>query len=311
MTRERNIERLLDQWFGEGPTEAPDRVIDTVGDRIERLPQRPVWRQLRKERPMSTLLKTAAAVAAVLVLVVVGYGLSSADRGGIGGPPISTAPVTPEPTTSPAPSVPPGNPAFACRGDAYLCSGPLDAGEHVSTNTDFGLSFTVPAGWSNTIGQGFVYTLNAPGTETDATSGRWIEVFQDPRPAVQDAACTGTRDDTVGHGVQDLVGWFRAQPALDTTTPAAISIGGDQGTVTDVSLASTWTGSCSGGGSLPMATVLSDPPWTIAGPGKSRLIFLDIDSVTMLVLIETSDKADFDGLLAETMPIVQSMHLTH
>ena len=46
------------------------------------------------------------------------------------------------------------HPAFACRGDAYLCEGPLDPGEHTSVDTDFGLSFTVPAGWSNTVGQG-------------------------------------------------------------------------------------------------------------------------------------------------------------
>ena len=154
------------------------------------------------------------------------------------------------------------------------------------------------------------YTLNAPGTETDAASGQWIEVFEDPRPAVQDAACNGTGDHTVGHGVQDVIGWFRAQPALDTTRPVPISIGGDQGTAIDVSLAPTWTGTCSGGGSLPMATLLASPPWTIAGPGRSRLIFLDIDSATFVVLIETSDKTDFDDLVTEVMPIVQSMHLT-
>ena len=36
MTQQRDIERLLDQWFSDGPTEAPDRVIDIVADRIER-----------------------------------------------------------------------------------------------------------------------------------------------------------------------------------------------------------------------------------------------------------------------------------
>ena len=59
-----------------------------------------------------------------------------------------------------------------------------------------------------------------------------------------------------------------------------------------------------------MATLLASPPWTIAGPGTSRLIFLDIDSATFVVLIETSDKTDFDDLVTEAMPIVQSMHLT-
>ena len=44
MTHERDTERLLDLWFADGPTQAPDRVIDVVADRIGRQPQRPGWR---------------------------------------------------------------------------------------------------------------------------------------------------------------------------------------------------------------------------------------------------------------------------
>ena len=44
MTHERDIERLLDTWFRDGPTEAPDRIVDAVTDRIGRQSQRPAWR---------------------------------------------------------------------------------------------------------------------------------------------------------------------------------------------------------------------------------------------------------------------------
>ena len=44
MTQQRDIERLLDHWFADGSSVAPDRVIDVVADRIERQPQRPAWR---------------------------------------------------------------------------------------------------------------------------------------------------------------------------------------------------------------------------------------------------------------------------
>ena len=44
MTQQRDIERLLDHWFSDGPDQAPDRVVDIVADRIERQPQRPAWR---------------------------------------------------------------------------------------------------------------------------------------------------------------------------------------------------------------------------------------------------------------------------
>ena len=44
MTQPRDIERLLDHWFADGSSVAPDRVVDVVADRIERQPQRPAWR---------------------------------------------------------------------------------------------------------------------------------------------------------------------------------------------------------------------------------------------------------------------------
>ena len=40
MTRDHDIERVLDQWFTEGPTQMPDRFLDGTLDRIDRAPQR-------------------------------------------------------------------------------------------------------------------------------------------------------------------------------------------------------------------------------------------------------------------------------
>ena len=44
MTSERDIERILDHWFAERPTQVADRVLDAVSDRIGRQSQRPSWR---------------------------------------------------------------------------------------------------------------------------------------------------------------------------------------------------------------------------------------------------------------------------
>ena len=44
MTRQRDLDRLLDIWLADGPTEAADAVLDVVADRIDRQPQRPAWR---------------------------------------------------------------------------------------------------------------------------------------------------------------------------------------------------------------------------------------------------------------------------
>ena len=40
MTRQRDIGRVLDSWLAPGPTEAPDRILDILADRIEHVPQR-------------------------------------------------------------------------------------------------------------------------------------------------------------------------------------------------------------------------------------------------------------------------------
>ena len=39
MTRDQDIERVLERWFTEGPTQMPDRLFEYV-DHIDRLPQR-------------------------------------------------------------------------------------------------------------------------------------------------------------------------------------------------------------------------------------------------------------------------------
>ena len=75
MTHERDIERLLDYWLSDGPTQSPDRVMDVVADRIERQPQRPAWRLDWRHTTMTPTLKFGAAIAAVIVIGIVGFGL--------------------------------------------------------------------------------------------------------------------------------------------------------------------------------------------------------------------------------------------
>lgn len=75
MTRERDMERLLDTWFRDGPTEAPDRIIDAVADQIGRQSQRPAWRLHWRHIPMNSTFKLATAVALLTVVAVVGYTL--------------------------------------------------------------------------------------------------------------------------------------------------------------------------------------------------------------------------------------------
>src|SRR6187551_2002577 len=98
MNQHRDTERLLDAWMRDGPTVAPDRVLDVVVDRVERQGQRPAWRLDWRRYTMNPTIKLAAAALAVVIVAVIGYNLLPATSTGIGGP---------TPTTSPAPSVSP------------------------------------------------------------------------------------------------------------------------------------------------------------------------------------------------------------
>jgi hypothetical protein len=122
MTYERDIERLLDTWFRDGPTEAPDRIVDAVTDRIGRQGQRPAWRLLPWRFPkMSTPIKLVAVGAALLVGLVGG----ALFLGGGAAP-------SPSPSLSPSPTPTLAASPFECEDGLPGCAGMLTGGPHRS-----------------------------------------------------------------------------------------------------------------------------------------------------------------------------------
>lgn len=98
MTRETDIDRVLDRFYAEGPSEMPDRVFTAVVDRIERVPQRRLA-YLTRFATMNTNLRLAAAAAIVVAVVgVAAFALSQ--RSDV------ASPASPSPATSSAPSAP-------------------------------------------------------------------------------------------------------------------------------------------------------------------------------------------------------------
>jgi len=92
MTRDRDIERVLDGWFADGPTSMPDRFFDGVLDRVDRTAQRRLAGLTTRLLPMNTNVRLAAAIAATLAI-----GLAAAIYVG------SSKPI-PTPRSSPSPS---------------------------------------------------------------------------------------------------------------------------------------------------------------------------------------------------------------
>ena len=128
MNESRDLDRLLDAWFAEGPVQVADRVIDDTASRIAHQRQTPAWR-LRSWRfpTMSTPIKLVAIGAALLAVLVGG----AVFMGG------GSAPPPPTPAPSPSPMA--------------LKDGPLEPGTYLVRPIDgnpLTWTVTVPAGWS-------------------------------------------------------------------------------------------------------------------------------------------------------------------
>ena len=95
MNSRREIERVLETWFADGPAVMPDRVFDAVFDRVERTPQRRLARlQMRlTEMTMTPRIRLIMAAAAALIVAVVGYSL-------IGRGPVPNIGATPSPSVA-------------------------------------------------------------------------------------------------------------------------------------------------------------------------------------------------------------------
>lgn len=116
MTGQRDIDRVLDQWFEDGPSEIADRVLDDALLTIDHTTQRRGVLRLPRRRTMTSSMRLVAIWVAVLAIVAIGAGLFQ--RGGmtnVGG----AASASPSLTT---PSPASASPSAASGGLAALSS---------------------------------------------------------------------------------------------------------------------------------------------------------------------------------------------
>ena len=103
MSTDREVTRIVRSWLEDGVNVLPDRVLDTVLDRVPATPQRRAWWPARRVQRMNTMLKVALAVAAVVAIVVAGINILP-KSGGVGGTAPAPSSATPSPTAAPSPS---------------------------------------------------------------------------------------------------------------------------------------------------------------------------------------------------------------
>ncbi len=155
MTREREIEDVLDDWFEDGPSEIADRVVDAALVTIEHTTQRLGALRLPRRREMHSPMRLAAIAVAVFAIVAIGAGLfQRGDPTNVGG----AASPSPSPVPASSPSATP-SPSPAA-GEVPLLSG-LVVFEHFGGRLDGAPSKPN----ENSINKLWIFDPSGPGFE--------------------------------------------------------------------------------------------------------------------------------------------------
>jgi hypothetical protein len=311
MTTNRDLERLLDAWFADGPSEVADRVIDDVADRIERQPQYPAWRLRPWRTLMSPTFKLVAAAAAVLVVAVIGYNLLPPRQASVGGPTPAASPSPASSSEAPTPTAAAvrSGPPITCDDPAFQCAGALSAGNHSTVAFKPSFTFEVPAGWTNTLDRDRTYTVN------QLNRAFFFQVLSQVAIPAQNATCAAERKADTGAAVADFVTFLTTHPGLAASAPESITVGAFAGTRVTVHVNTAWTATCpnsigpavvllTDSGAIPTRSVWIDDQYT-------TLTILDVGGTTVVLRLESGPTAAANAAdQTVVQPIIDSFRFT-
>jgi hypothetical protein len=272
-----DFDRTARLWLEDGPTVMSDRALQAALDEIHVTRQRRTWLPARRFSPMTNMLRIAA-VAAVLVVAVIGIRYFSPGDGGTGG---SQASPSPQPT--PRGTIVEGNPVV------------LEPGTYVTADPFLvRVTLTVPAGWNGHLGGPYMTQLTGPG---EVLVFVFDKVYADPCHFDQ-----GLLNPLPGPTVDDLATALTAVPGLDTTTPTEVTFGGYAGKQLTITAPASF-----GGCTLsPEGYALWELPlgalYTM-GPGQGdRVWIIDVEGERVVV-----DASAIEGKSADVKAEVQGI----
>lgn len=183
--------------------------------------------------------------------------LLAACAGGTASPPADTADATTsgasatssasaEPTDDDAHSSQEPSTATVCPNPhGGACLGELGAGTYSTQVFHTALDYTVDDGWANFEDMSGNFLLVPPTGSlegVDAGTSDYVSVLDGI--AVASADCVEEPQSDVDRTPAAMAAWFVAHPGLETTEPAAVTVGGLDGMLVDLWLADDYSGTC-------------------------------------------------------------------
>ena len=179
----------------------------------------------------------------------------------------------------------------------------LHPGEYRSEEFRPSLSFRIGKGWTT-------YTPEAPDTLRISLGERGIVGFANIHEVYKP---TRTGAPNVGEAPEDIVGWFRRHPYLDTTEPEPTTVGGVEGVQIDViveDLPESYRGVClgiTGADCVDIARFGDDQILAHPKVAKARLIVLKGVEGETVTMFFGGPKAEFDEFAPEAQKVVDSV----
>lgn len=309
MSDDRDLGLMLDGFFADGATRAPDRLMLAVTDRIERKRQRPGWLVRGDVSPGHRWVRPAVVLVAILIVALFGASvfIVASPRPLPGPAPHPTAPLAPQATAPPVSLIEPVD--------------QLAPGRYLVRSNTGPTTFVVPSGWLVATMGLLDYSLAPVDHKPDDS----IRVFFNMHISAKDAACTEAPEPGIEPTVDAIVNDLVHDERIVTTRPVDITIGGLRGRWLDVRIAPTTRSTCpfttDGSPTVPLLVDDADYVTTAPGPDISNRPFwgVDRDDRLRLVLLDrpnrggnvvfivnSGDGTTFDALVARSMPIIES-----
>jgi hypothetical protein len=134
-----------------------------------------------------------------------------------------------------------------------------------------------------------------------------------PFVGVADPDCEGRPAAGVGASAAELVAALSADASLTTASQGAVTLGDSIGQSLDIRVAPGWTGTCGWSQGKPAALLLmatdQGPGFGVGGTERARLILVDVGTTVVAIVVSSADAPTQNRVLAEAMPVVETIQL--